>query len=252
MAVVWQTSKQGVNYQVRRAGNSVRLYTGGVFHSQWNASRPLAGHLWDVLFLPVLFCPNAPRLDRVLVLGVGGGAVINALNHLLTVKHITGVDFDPLHLRIAKKHFLQNPKNVRLVECDAQAFVVRDTKATYDFIIEDLFCGAPDDSSEAIRPIAVDVEWLQALNEKLIAQGVLAINFEDEAQMRSALRPKVYKAAGFQNRAFFRHPRYENVIAVLFKGEWKNTERFSENLQSLCAAFPAAATRDLRYQLINT
>ncbi len=251
MAVIWQASRKGVHYEVRRAGASVRLYTDGVFHSQWNPQRPLAGHLWDLLFLPALFSVKAPKLDRILVLGVGGGAVINAFCEMLSVNHIDGVDLDPLHLRIAKRFFVQSRNNVALLEDDAQRYVEQANKVKYDVIVEDLFCGALDDPSDAVRLIAVDKAWLNALNKRLTDHGVLAINFENEAQMRGALRPKVYRSAGFHQRVFFRHNRYENVIAVLFNGRANSEQEFTQMLASLRKRFPVSATRDLHYQLVK-
>ena len=70
MAIVWSRSAGGNQYEVRSAGQSIRLYKNGVFHSQWNPNRPLAGGVWDLLFIPALFADR--QISRVLVLGVGG------------------------------------------------------------------------------------------------------------------------------------------------------------------------------------
>ena len=97
MAVVWETVERGHHYQVRTAGRSVRLYKNDVFHSQWNESRPLSGGVWDLLFLPALFRPTG-SVKRVLVLGVGGGAVIRQYLTLLPVEQIVGIELDPVHI----------------------------------------------------------------------------------------------------------------------------------------------------------
>ena len=55
MAIVWSKVVGDSQYEVRTAGQSIRLYKDGVFHSQWNARRPLAGGVWDLLFIPALF-----------------------------------------------------------------------------------------------------------------------------------------------------------------------------------------------------
>ena len=78
MSIVWEQVQGGTRYQVRRAGGSLRLYTNGVLHSQYNAARPLTGSVWDLLTVPAfLLAPGA--VQRVLVLGIGGGAVIQQL-----------------------------------------------------------------------------------------------------------------------------------------------------------------------------
>ena len=88
MAVVWQTVERGDHYQVRTAGHSVRLYKNDVFHSQWNETRPLSGGVWDLLFLPSLFVPSG-SVKRVLVLGVGGGAVIRQYLTFLPIEPVS-------------------------------------------------------------------------------------------------------------------------------------------------------------------
>lgn len=55
MAIVWSRQLSGVHYEVRSAGNSLRLYTDGVFHSQYNPCRLITGHVWDLLMLPAFF-----------------------------------------------------------------------------------------------------------------------------------------------------------------------------------------------------
>ena len=72
MALLWEKRAGGVCYQVRTAGNTVRLYTNGVLHTQYNPTRLLTGSVWDLLLLGALFVPRE-RMRRVLLLGVGGG-----------------------------------------------------------------------------------------------------------------------------------------------------------------------------------
>lgn len=248
MAVIWQKRSASELYEVRTAGNSLRLYTNGIFHSQWNPKRPLAGHLWDLLFLPALFHKDAPSIGHCLVLGVGGGAVINLLNTFLAVKKITAVDLDPIHLKIAEKFFLDKKDNVTLIEAEARNYLSLMGNKKVDFLIDDLFCGSDTDKSDAVRPITVDAEWLTLLASRLKADGILAINFEGLTQMKKALTRTKLKVAGFQSRVYFRHPRYENVIAVCFKSD-KNLSRFNTLLDGIKADYSRAAVGDLRYQL---
>lgn len=249
MAVIWQKQTASEHYEVRTAGNSVRLYTNGIFHSQWNSQRPLAGHLWDLLFLPSLFHKSAPNIDSCLILGVGGGAVINLLNTFLSVKKITAVDLDPVHLKIALKYFLTKTDNVDLVEAEAREYINRKENQKVDFLVDDIFCGAESDKSDPIRPITVDVEWLTLLSRRLKKDGVLAINFEGVMQMKKALKPSRLKKAGFQSMAYFQHPRYENIIAVCFKAG-RNVAHFNTQLAKLKTENSHAAVKDLRFELV--
>ncbi len=272
MAIVWQKTHRGNTYEVRKAGNSLRLYTDGVFHSQWNASRPLAGHLWDLLFLPALFHKRVWTLDNCILLGLGGGAVVNIFNTFTRVKNITAVDLDPIHIKLAKRFFIENNKNVSLVENDARVFLENYSmhsreyaagtltksagsgKNPYktDIIIDDLFCGIDSggDSSrrEAVRAVEVDAAWLSMLSDSLHSDGILVTNFETESQMRKALRPKLIKDAGFVSRVYFKHPRYENVIAVCFKAG-SDVGLFKRNLDRLQSRFSVGEVGGLLYEL---
>jgi hypothetical protein len=80
MAIIWAKCVSGVNYEVRSVENSLRLYTDGVFHSQYNSRQILTGHVWDLLLLPAFFYPKK-KIKRILVMGVAGGAVLHMLRH---------------------------------------------------------------------------------------------------------------------------------------------------------------------------
>ena len=77
MAIIWSHRENGHLYQVRGAGASLRLYTDGVLHSQFNPRRVVTGSVWDLLWLP-LFFRSSPAPDRVLLLGMGAGTAVRA------------------------------------------------------------------------------------------------------------------------------------------------------------------------------
>lgn len=250
MAIIYSKNEGDHHYEVRQAGNSIRLYTNGVFHSQWNTSRPLAGQLWDLLFLPALYSEKFPYLTRCLVLGVGGGAVINALLRFTQTTHIDAIDLDPIHLEISRKYFVKQHGSVNYVCCDAVEFVKKKATRKYDFILEDIFGGADDDKGDARRPIDVSELWLKNLNQCLTKSGVLIINFENEAQARKALKPKILEKTGFLGRRFLTHPSYENCIAVCFRDKPDDT-RFESNFQCLERELGRASLKLVKFDLIK-
>lgn len=245
MALIWQHKTASCDYQVRRAGNSLRLYTQGVFHSQWNSRRPLAGHLWDLLFLPAVLVSESHAIKSALMLGVGGGAVINSLNYFLKPKKIVGVDLDKVHLNIARRFFLEHQDNVRLVQQDARDFTASD-KSRYQFIVEDLFCRADVPGDGAVRAVTMDRQWLKALSARLATSGVLAINFESELQLRRALPRAQLKANGFQSLFSLSLPNYENAIAVCLR-QPHNARIFQQRLDAFVESRLPRETKSLRY-----
>jgi spermidine synthase len=214
MALIWEKVVRQSHYEVKSAGNSVRLYTNGIFHSQWNSKRALSGHLWDLLVLPIFCHPNYPAIQKILSLGVGGGAAIQAINSLFDIRSITGVDLDKTHLQIAKRFFNCKASNIQLVHANAVDFI-SESKESYDLIIEDLFAGSAADSSDARRAIDFDEAWLKALSSRLSNHGMLIVNFEDDAQLRAC--KKLLKFSDFDTNFSFRSARYENTIGVFLK-----------------------------------
>ncbi len=182
MAIVWQQHHNGVRYEVRAAGASRRLYTDGVFHSQFNPRQPLSGRVWDLLTLPAFFCPPE-SVSRVLVLGVGGGAVIRQLQHFVQPQEIVGVDIEPLHLQVARKYFGVRGKEVTLHEADAVQWLGEYRGDPFDMIIEDLF-GACE--GEPVRAVRLDGRWSRTLMRALSSHGVLTVNCVSPAQLRAS------------------------------------------------------------------
>ena len=215
MAVIWRKELATKRYEVRRAGNSLRLYTNGTFHSQFNSRRPFAGGIWDLLSLPALFLSPPPR--RVLLLGVGGGAVICQLRQVLPRLELTGIELDPVHLQIARRFFGLKPSpDLQLIEADAIAWLRAYRGPAFDLIIDDLFV---ENGGEPFRAVRVDKDWAGELLRCLNPAGALVINFESRRSLReSALfSGKSHKGLPrIANGYSLSVPGYENRIAACF------------------------------------
>ncbi len=214
MAVIWRHQKGLTRYEVRSAGRSLRLYTDGVFHSQYNPQQPVSGGVWDLLFLPLFF--RAPKtVQRVLVLGVGGGAVIRQIQHFVKPGEIVGVEYDPIHLRIARRFFGVGGRGVNLVHADAVNWLNEYRGLPFDLIVDDLF-GSQE--GEPVRAVAATAKWFTRLSRALTPQGVLTMNFPSAYELRScgyfkSCRVQTKFAAAYQ----FTLPLHENVIGAFLK-----------------------------------
>lgn len=216
MALIWRDEREGVVYEVRRAGNTVRLYTDGVFHSSFNPERPVTGGVWDLLSLPAFFFPEGPR--NVLLLGVGGGTVIRQLQQLFPKVRITGVDLSKVHLDIARRFFGVDENHAELIEADAITWL-RNCRRKFDFIIDDLFGGTAGDPA---RAVALDAAWCKILAERLNSGGILAVNTLSPAELRQTaiLRDEDLRAK-FQGRFQLRTARDENAVGVFTQADVK-------------------------------
>lgn len=231
MAVIWQRKLGQTRYEVRSAGRSLRLYTDGVFHSQFNPGSPVSGGVWDLLFVPALFLPPE-RIRRVLLLGVGGGAVIRQLQHFLAPEAIAGVELDPVHLQVARRFFRVGGQGVELYQADARGWLEGYRGTPFDLIIDDLFAGR---DGEPVRSIEATAGWLGQLARRLAKGGVLTMNLPSARSLRqcgyfTSARTRERFAAAYQ----FTLPHYENVIgafarnAVTLPQLHRHLQRFRE------------------------
>lgn len=83
---------------------------------------------------------NLANASSILLLGLGGGSVIDSLrNRFGYPGHITAVEIDPVVIRIANEEFDIIPNDhLEIIENDAYIFVTY-TQATFDVVIVDLF-----------------------------------------------------------------------------------------------------------------
>ena len=245
MAVVWQKCSGDDHYQVRTAGQSVRLYKNKVFHSQWNDNRPLSGGVWDLLFLPALFLP-ADSVRRVLLLGVGGGAVIRQYLSFLPVDHVTGIELDALHIKVAREYFGVVQPNVKLQQADAIDWVESYHGPEFDIVIEDLFT---EKDGEAVRVTEASERWFRSLRKLLRPGGALIINFEDPAQLRGsndAYLAAIGKAADC--RYGFTLPTYGNCVGAFLGNEARPAE-LRERLDKLLTEYPRSRASAQKFRL---
>lgn len=209
MALVWERRDAGTLYQVRSAGRTLRLYTNGVFHSQYNPDRPVTGSVWDLLLLPAFF--YAPgELRRVLVLGVGGGAVIRQLQRFVRPESVTGVELSPVHLSVARRFFGVRGRSVRLERADAVDWLRRYRGAPFNMIIDDLYA---DVDGEPQRAVEAGSDWVGRLLGCLAPQGLIVSNFTSPLELdASAYRMDAGCRKHF--RAAFRLSTAQNYNAV--------------------------------------
>ncbi len=220
MAVIWRKNHEGSTYEVRAAGRSRRLYTNGVFHTQYNPGRVVTGGIWDLLMIPAFFKPVAD-IKRVLVLGVGGGSVIRQLNRFVSPECIIGIELNPVHLYVAKKYFGVNRSEAELIEADAISWLNDYNGPPFDLIIDDLFA---EEDGEPVRAVAADRKWLSVITRNLNSKGMLVMNFISAKTLKSCVlfdgnRNNIYRTA-FQ----ISMPIYDNAIGIFLTFDASSTD----------------------------
>lgn len=244
MAILWQKKVNGEHYEVRTAGNSHRLYKNGVCHSQYNSHNVMTGSIWDLLLLPACYQVETP-VDDVLVLGVGGGAVIRQLHELCGPESVTGVELDGVHLEIARRYFGLDMEGLQLYEAEAVSWLQND-KRKYGLIIEDMFS---ESARRPVRAVSANQEWLQSLVTHLRSDGTLIMNFASSAEFRQSV---IYKEMAVRN--YFADiyqltmPTLDNVVIAMHKKPVIHTA-IHRNLTEIPQIQRAFMSKKLKYRI---
>lgn len=214
MAVIWRKKIAQDIYEVRNAGNSVRLYSNGVFHSHYNPNHALSHSIWDLLMLPALFQEKG-QIKRVLMMGVGGGTAVKLINRYIAPEKIIGVEINSVHVNVAKKYFKITKNEAELVCADAINWLKNYSGPQFDMIIDDMFGHANGDIN---RSVELNTRWFNILNKNLAANGVLVINTTEKSTLENCAYFSHQKTANlFQSVYRLEHPKCENYIGVFFK-----------------------------------
>lgn len=245
MAVIWNKRVNGTHYEVRTAGHSCRLYTDGVLHSQYNSGRPLAGGVWDLLMLPAFFYP-ANSIQRVLVLGVGGGAVIRLIHRFVQPKKMIGIELNRVHIQVAKKYFGVTLHMAELKQADALLWLTRYRGPPFDMIIDDLFY---EQDGEPVRAVDPTETWFDLINSNLTNHGQLVMNFVGYQQLRHCAFFKIRRIKRSYKSAFqISRPYYANSIGVFLKAN-SSSKTLRENLVAVPALNPNKPSNRLGYTI---
>jgi spermidine synthase len=240
MAILWTFDEtignRHTHYSVRTAGASRRLYTNGAFHSQYHPQRLLSGGVWDLLTLPALYTQHGVK--TLLMLGVGGGTAIHQYRRICAPRHMTGIEFNPVHLQIAEEFFDCRGPDIKLIQADAYDWI-KHSRARFDVLVDDLFV---DTSTDPVRPNDIDTRWMQQLERRLRPSGMIIQNhLAPKSAWQVAQDPWVQ--AHFAAAILFTTPHYENGVLALYKTPVNNRHGRHLATERIRALDKAAARR---------
>ena len=213
--LLWEKRTATHPYPVRSAGQSLRLYTNGVFHSQYRAGSILNGGVWDLLWLPLFFKPTE-QIASVLILGLGSGAAAAKIQRFFPTAEITAVEIDRWHISVAKKFNVIDTSRVTVVCADAKRWLKESCKQTYDVIIDDLYGESNGEPVRVIDYQQSNSHWLRIIKKHLRKNGLFIMNGLVLQHAREMLATATTKPTPRFSEGFvFRQGGYENIVAVL-------------------------------------
>jgi len=111
--------------------------------------------IWARAFKKLL--PSNFNPKKILVLGFGAGSVAKVIEKKWPKAKITGVEIDPVVIKIAQEHFGANEiQNLKIINQDAEKFVMT-TREKFDLILVDCYQGYK------IPPVFEDIGLLNKL-----------------------------------------------------------------------------------------
>ena len=143
------------------------------------APQTLASPYARSMFASYLYQPQ-PR--RVLIVGLGGGAMVRFLAHHAPDVRVDAVEIDPVVVRLADQYFgVRSGGNVRVITADALAFVEAIAEP-YDVIFMDAFLRPSGDTDGTGVPTRLKtVAFLGRVKGALAPGGVVAFNINQHA-----------------------------------------------------------------------
>lgn len=138
------------------------------------------GSLQKALYTGLRQIPHHPVPDHILLLGLGGGSVIESIRKRLGWhSQIQAVDIDPVMIGIAGNYYgMSKDQRLELIEADAAHFIHHNSK-TFDLIIIDLFI------QQTTPVVFTETLFILDLVRSLRPGGHLLFN-----TMRTTLRPE--------------------------------------------------------------
>ena len=164
------------------------------FDTSWQSAISLADGYTSIIrypdYLHTALAAN-PDAERVLVLGLGGGAVTKRMWRDYPKMRIDSVEIDPVVVDVAKRYFgLPEDERLRVFVEDARRYVQR-TDETYDVVIVDAYY------ADALPFHLTTREFFTEISQVLRPGGVVAYNIISAVEGEdSELFRSMYRTAG--------------------------------------------------------
>jgi spermidine synthase len=179
-----------------------------------------------------------PKPRRVLIVGLGGGAMVRFLTHHEPQVQIDAVEIDPVVVKLADQYFeVRSGGNVHVHTADAVKFVEATTDR-YDLILMDAFLRPSGDTDTVGVPTRLKtLEFLGRLKQALNPGGIVAFNVNEHDQMTDDIAAV---RTAFGNAAVYRCPPSENKVVIAAEGVVPSDDELRARVSELDARFGGA------------
>jgi spermidine synthase len=171
----------------------------------------------QAMLLSLLFC----QPKRVLVMGLGGGSLVNALFHYKPDLHITVIELREAVITLAQQFFyVPRSKRIHMIHANADSALSDSNLRKVDLIFADLY------HAEGIDQVQLKQDFIARCAQQLKTGGCLALNCWDEHEQDPHLQ-----AALSEHFADIRViPTTSNnwVIVAIKQANWQSNRELKE------------------------
>lgn len=156
-----------------------------------------------------------PAAESMLLIGLGGGAIVRYVNHEFPAMRLDVVEIDPAIVRVARDWFgTREGPRTRILVADGHEYLRRSSER-YDVILLDAYLDPGPLTDKSGYPLTLkSQEFYRALHERLQPGGVVLFNLMDgkdgEAYLESIRRAfaaaQVYRVPGGGNQIVVARP----------------------------------------------
>lgn len=153
------------------------------------------------------------KLEKVLILGLGGGTATKLISYTFPKAEIVGIEIDPIILKLGKKYFdLNKIKKLKIINQDGVELVLNNKlkKVFFDLILVDLYIG------DKIPKKSQSELFLNKLKRLIDKEGIIIFNrlfFKEHKKKTESFIKKLDKI--FSNISLLR--AYSNLLVYTVK-----------------------------------
>lgn len=126
-----------------------------------------------------------PQPQKVLIVGLGGGAMVRFLQYHQPELSVDAIDIDPEVVRIADEFFGTKPSDNIRIQAEDGFVWLKNTDERYDVIFMDAFLKPSSDTDGTGVPLRLKtIEFLKQVQTKLTPNGVVVFNLNPGESLR--------------------------------------------------------------------
>lgn len=192
-------------------------FKGGLDQTLLNTELP---HKPQMLYLEAIqkLLRLVPDLEEVLILGLGGGAILHLFNHYYPQTKLTVVEKYSEVIEVAKNYFYcKDIRNIQFICSDAKEFLKLNSKA-FSLIVVDIFDVRPKTNEALVSQI------LPLINCNIKKEGFGFINYASFSFAQITKFIDYFSKLHLQKSVIFSLETTQNLIAVFAQDSrvWNN------------------------------